>query len=235
MTTIYRQILTFNKNTPESWDIGKLHGAVMAGYRHVLDGGHDNARQRLNSLFLAQRDLVTELDRWGKDAVYPPPAARTNAVLVQASEPGDWSGADPRLKILASEPFRVDLDVEAGCEVEVRSLINPMKSTPPGAPDEKGERARGKKVPITRQQDVAEWFTERMSRNGLEIPPHAVTVGAVERLHGTRRGAALKIDVRTISAHGTVTDPEAFRQVLINGIGRGRAYGAGLLRHRRVE
>ena len=230
---IHRQILTFNRAPAASRDIGALHQLVMSGYFHALEGGHDDARSRLDNLFLAQRPAPNRTsDR------YPPPARGTTKVLVQANTVGDWSRVDPHLGVSASEPIPVDLSAKEGDVVEVQTLVNPTRSLPP-EPRGDGTFARGKRVVLTHTHEIAEWFTRTMNRNGLDLAPHAIAVGSPERLSGRRTkgntSSPLNVDVRLLRGEGRVTDPDAFAQMLITGIGRGRPYGAGLVRHRHIR
>lgn len=231
MTTIYRQTLTFN-DTSASLDVAALHNLVMSGYFHALEGGHDDARNQLNSLFLAQRATPTT-----RGNNYPPLARRTNRVLVQANTVGDWSGTDPNLGITASDPIAVDLHVSEGDQVEIQTLVNPTHALAP-QPKGDGHYGRGKRVVLTRPNEIATWLERTMDGKGLTLDPSQTTIGTPERLTGVRTAAntrnAITIDVRLLRATGTVTDPEAFTRTLTTGIGRGRPYGAGLIRHRRV-
>lgn len=231
--TLYRQTLTFDAKSAASRDIGALHRLVMSGYFRALEGGHDDARSRLDSLFLAQRPAPDT-----RRATYPPLARSAGKVLVQASAVGEWDNADPALGVTASDPIAVNLSVDEGDRVEVQTLANPMRSLASERDEDGRPIGRGKRVVVTQANDVADWFVRVMGKKGLALEPHAVTVGQAERLQGTRtKGGgrtALNVDVRLLRGSGIVTDPEAFTEMLTTGIGRGRPYGAGLVRHRRV-
>lgn len=227
-TTIYRQTLTLDRSRAAR-DVGALHKLIMAGYQHALDGGHDNARHRLNSLFLAQRPAPSF-----QGNQYPPVARDASKVLVQANTVGEW---DPGLGVTASAPITVDFSLNEGDTVEVQTLTNPTRSLPP-EPRGDGTFKRGKRVVITDAGEVASWFVRVMGDHGLLLEPHQVTVGYPERLRGVRdkngKRSSLIFDVRLLRGVGVITDPEAFMQAVLDGIGRGRPYGAGLIRHRRV-
>lgn len=226
--TIYRQTLTLDRSHAAR-DIGALHKLVMSGYQHALDGHYDDARSRLDNLFLAQRPAPSF-----QQGQYPPVARDASKVLVQANTAGEW---DPSSGVTASAPITVDVSLGEGDIVEVQTLVNPTHSLPP-EPRGNGTFKRGKRVVMTNANDIANWFVRTMGERGLTLEPHQVVVGDPERLRGVRNKAGkqspLTFDVRLLRGTGTVTDAQAFIQALTDGIGRGRPYGAGLIRHRRV-
>lgn len=225
---IYRQILTLD-HSRAARDIGALHKLVMAGYQHALDGQYDNARNLLGSLFLAQRPAPSF-----QHGQYPPVARSASKVLVQANTAGEW---DPSSGVVASAPIAVDISLGDGDLVEVQTLVNPTHSLPPKLHGD-GTFKRGKRVVMTNANEIANWFVRTIGERGLALEPHQVVVGSPERLRGVRDKAGsqspLTFDVRLLRGTGTITDAQAFTQALANGIGRGRPYGAGLIRHRRV-
>lgn len=229
--TIYRHVLSFERG-PATRDVGALHRLVMSGYFHALSGGHDDARRRLNVLCLAQRPEPTQ------QHTYPPLARDTHKVLVQANTVGDWSHTDLPMGLTASAPITVDTAINDGDLIEVQGLLNPTRADPPTKrPD--GTLTRGKRKVITDPNDVAAWFVRTLHGKGLDLNPEQVRVGAAQRLRGTReygtsRGP-LTFDVRHLRGVGKVTDAEAFTALLTEGVGRGRAYGAGLIRHRKLR
>lgn len=101
-----------------------------------------------------------------------------------------------------------------------------------------GERGtRGKLVPhVTADQQIA-WLAQRAETAGFRLLDDATVVGR-ERL-SFKKGAdpkARRISVSIARFSGTleVTDAEALRKTLNQGIGRARAYGCGLLTLARV-
>lgn len=229
-TTLYRHILTLDR-CAAARDIGALHRLVMAGYRHALNDGEDDARQRVGALFLAQRPDPRSRTQ------YPPLARDTHKVLVQARTPGVWATDHGHAVTHVTEPITVDPMVAVGDRVEVQALLNPTHSQAP-TPRGDGTFIRGKRVPITDTNDVAAWFLRVMGERGLSVDPHEVRVGSPQRLRGTRTKtgshSTLTFDVRTLRGVGTITDSDAFTAMLTDGVGRARAYGAGLIRHRKL-
>lgn len=221
--TIYRQTLTL-PDCAATTDVGALHRLVMYGYRHVLNEGYPDARHRLDSLFIAQRDTPTRTA-----GEHPVRARKATKVLVQANSVGDWSKAEPD-GITVSDPITTDFSLNVEDRVEIRVTANPTRSL--GNHD---TTTRGRRVVLRQPNDVAAWLTRTMAKHGLALDPNTVTVGSLERLHGTRKGSHLNFDVMALRGSGVVTDPAEFSQALVSGIGRGKAYGAGMIRHRKVS
>ncbi len=94
----------------------------------------------------------------------------------------------------------------------------------------KRDKKTGKIVPMRNRDDVAEWFMSRAEKSwGFSVN--------TENLQTEKIGVqAFKKGDRTVT-HGSaiikgelhVTDPECFRRSFLQGIGRGRAFGFGLL------
>lgn len=80
-----------------------------------------------------------------------------------------------------------------------------------------------------------DWLARQGERCGFAVAPAEVTVRDYDRtrLRPDRRGRAAAGDIRfgavTFEGRLTVTDPDAFRRMLADGLGHGRAYGNGLM------
>lgn len=125
-----------------------------------------------------------------------------------------------------------------GQEWAFRLVANPVRSVA------RDRGARGKIMPhVTVEQQIG-WLLDRASASGFEVrharpggPPTVADVTVTgrrdlgfarsDRDSGQRRTVAL----RTARFDGSlrVTDVQAMRRALVHGIGRGRAYGCGLL------
>lgn len=91
---------------------------------------------------------------------------------------------------------------------------------------------RGKVVPLTRSGHVP-WLAERAERLGFslgEAERPTVQVTRSEDLQFTK-GGGVRVTLRLSQFDGIleVTDPAALRGALFDGIGRAKAYGAGLM------
>lgn len=86
-------------------------------------------------------------------------------------------------------------------------------------------------VTVAQQQ---QWLLDRAGRSGFRV---AETVAGdcdlviVDRVvhRFDRQGSTVTLSTATYDGALVVTDPAALRRALINGIGRGKAYGCGLL------
>lgn len=103
-----------------------------------------------------------------------------------------------------------------------KACVNPTKKT----------RHR-KVVPIHGVEDQTEWLSRKLGTNGFSASPDEMAVVDSEVLNFGRRTGGhhrrVRIDTATIRGVLTIDDPEAARSTLINGIGRARAYGCGLI------
>ena len=74
------------------------------------------------------------------------------------------------------------------------------------------------------------WLLDRAEKHGFALDPAAFTVTASGWLHFSK-GDKNRISLLSATYEGVlqVTDADLFRQTLTRGIGRGKAYGQGLL------
>lgn len=238
MTTTYRQILRFNPGTGPGGDVNELHKLVMAGYRHHLTDGADAARAEAGVLFLAARPDTKSTRVAGRRAIAQ--AGRTGQVLVQAHVPGDWSQTtyahDVGLGLQATPAKEVTYDFTIGDTLELRGLISVTRSHAPTKDPTTGKPGRGKKYTITDPNELSDWLSTHLARNGLDLDPMELRVEDLQRITGRRGPTATTgsvfVDCRQVQLRADVTDPAAAAAVLGEGLGRKRAYGVGLLRHR---
>ena len=111
---------------------------------------------------------------------------------------------------------------------QFRLTANPTKSCP--APE--GGGARG----IVRAHITAEyqklWLLQRSERHGFALTPDSFTVTGSRWLRFAKSGDRRHpVTLLAVTYEGVleVTDPQAFCQMLTNGLGRGKAYGLGLM------
>jgi CRISPR system Cascade subunit CasE len=93
------------------------------------------------------------------------------------------------------------------------------------------DSASRKLVPVRQQQDIAEWFCQAAARSwGFAADPDSLTVSAADVLHFRGKGQQ-PVTIARAAVQGilTVTDVDLFQQSFKRGIGRGRAFGCGLL------
>lgn len=102
-----------------------------------------------------------------------------------------------------------------------RIVINPTRR----------DNASKKLLPVKGREAIADWFMARAEASwGFMADPTALQVERVEVLRFKEKNQR---DVTLAQAHITgvlrVTAPDTFRQSVASGIGRGRAFGCGLL------
>jgi CRISPR system Cascade subunit CasE len=80
------------------------------------------------------------------------------------------------------------------------------------------------------------WLTSRCENYGFFVNENDILVEGYQKLSGMKDRDKHNIQIGAIDYSGilTVTDPEKFRQTLLTGIGKSRAFGCGLLLIRRV-
>ncbi|GLY03975.1 type I-E CRISPR-associated protein Cas6/Cse3/CasE [Actinoplanes sp. NBRC 101535] len=97
------------------------------------------------------------------------------------------------------------------------------------------DRPRGVRVPHRTAAHQWKWLTTRLDKWGFEpvvddqgIP--AVQLSSRDRV-SFRKGGGDQVVLQTATFNGLVriTDPEAARSALLNGVGPGKAYGMGLI------
>lgn len=85
--------------------------------------------------------------------------------------------------------------------------------------------------PVKGRAAIATWFVERSTNNwGFSVDPLRLQVDDVRVAQFKGKAErAITLQQATLSGYLTVTDPERFAQSVANGLGRGRAFGCGLL------
>lgn len=119
--------------------------------------------------------------------------------------------------------------LRTGQEWVFRLTANPVRSLPANG------GKRGKVVPhVTPEQQLA-WLDGVAERHGFRVLQGAVT--RRRDLSFTKSRGGPRVTLRTAQFDGSlqVTDPEELRRTLAQGIGRGRAYGCGLLTLARAQ
>lgn len=129
-----------------------------------------------------------------------------------------------------------------GQEWGFRLRANPVRSKPaPGS-------ARGKVLPHVTPAQQLSWLESKSSKLGFSLPreeqstdePGTLLTSVTQRQDRrfSRKSSlpSSHVTLRQAQFDGvlSITDLELFRTTLINGIGRGKAYGCGLMTLRRV-
>jgi CRISPR system Cascade subunit CasE len=89
----------------------------------------------------------------------------------------------------------------------------------------------GKRVAVTGRNEVNQWFLHRASTSwGFEVDPQTLQIDTIEVLQFNDKDRR-KVTLGKAYMQGmlTVSDQQQFRNSFKNGIGKGRAFGCGLL------
>lgn len=100
-------------------------------------------------------------------------------------------------------------------------IVNPVRR----------ENASGKLLPVKGREAVAQWFAERAVKSwGFCVDTAHLQVDKLQVLQFTDKGQhPVTLAQAHIQGQLRVTDRERFRHSFCQGIGRGRAFGCGLL------
>jgi CRISPR system Cascade subunit CasE len=137
---------------------------------------------------------------------------------------------DARNKTLDYEPFLAK--VENSQTWGFRLCANPVghSKIPQGK--------RGKVYALRSESEQLEWLDRQGEKYGFRINGCSVTNDELMTFYGTDKGSGKNaVCIKSVTFDGmlTVTDAEAFRTALTGGIGRGKAYGCGLLTIAKVQ
>lgn len=118
--------------------------------------------------------------------------------------------------------------ITPGSTWQFRLTANPTKScSAPGAAAARGVVRAHCTVEYQRQ-----WLLQRAEKHGFALTPDSFTVTASRWLQFAKGGDRRRpVTLLSVTYEGVlqVTDPQAFCQMLTQGLGRGKAYGLGLM------
>ena len=116
--------------------------------------------------------------------------------------------------------------ITPGSRWQFRLAANPTKS----CKDAKKPAARGTVAAHCTTQYQKQWLLERAAKHGFALTEGAFQVTRKQTCHFRKNGKR-PVTLLAVTYEGIlqVTDPEAFREMLCQGIGRGKAYGLGLM------
>ena len=201
----------------------RLHAAVLAGYADQSPANRplwrlDTGNHRLE-LFVVSADRPD---------------------LIHLVEDGGWDTHPPQV----ADYRRFLDDIAAGRRYAFRLRANPVRSVKDGV----AEGARGRVVNVGSAGKQEEWLLGRAEALGFVIPPDpadlktadgeviarrnlALTERRTLRFSKGAPGERLNVSLATAQFEGLleVVDAGRLRSALCAGIGRGKAYGCGLL------
>ncbi|MFD1146004.1 type I-E CRISPR-associated protein Cas6/Cse3/CasE [Saccharothrix hoggarensis] len=194
-------------------NIHDLHRTVMSGYPDT--DGDTPARQAHGVL-------------WRLD---PSPTGYT--VYVQSHTEPNWVKLPTDYLAARAEirPLQPVLDaITPGRKLAFRMLANPTQdSRPPQL------RGRSRRVAHRTPEDQTTWLIRKGEQHGFVIPTARdgqpdINPSPIPRMTGHKGDSGtITIDAVRYDGHLVITEPEAFTDAIVAGIGRAKAYGCGLL------
>lgn len=119
--------------------------------------------------------------------------------------------------------------MHVGRRFALRVTANPVVSV------SSGQRGlRGKVVPVKNKEQIG-WFAERLPRWGFHAVTNSIGQPSIIPVHRQRHEFTkpdknrVTLEIATFDAHVEVADFETARRSLLDGVGRARAYGCGLI------
>lgn len=91
---------------------------------------------------------------------------------------------------------------------------------------------RGKVTSLYREEDLIKWLKRRGEKNGFLVRDANVKIiGSRWISFSKKQDKKKRVSFQEVTYQGLleVTDPDAFRKCLVDGLGRSKAYGMGLL------
>lgn len=205
--------------------------------RVALDSNQRETMQLLSSPYLmhgaVERSFSGVRERrlwrvdWLKDTCYLLILSGQEPHLANIVEKYGFPKSSLPFEIKEYQPFLERL--EEGQSWRFRLCANPVRSS--SVVKESGSR-RGKVFAHVTSEQQKQWLISRASKHGFELQPDAFDVVQSEWKR-FKKGANSQRDVsmRVVVFEGilTISDIEPFRNALVSGIGREKAYGCGML------
>jgi len=142
-------------------------------------------------------------------------------LIVQSSHPIDTAKLDGLVAEHHTNARRTRHAI--GVRLHLALIANPTRQ-------EFTHDTRGKRHPIP-ADDIPDWVTRKL---GDAVNLHTIDVTPLGGRHGRRHSDRVTHHLAAIHATGTVTNPDLLENLIITGVGRAKAYGAGLLLTREI-
>ncbi|HDI3149244.1 TPA: type I-E CRISPR-associated protein Cas6/Cse3/CasE [Vibrio cholerae] len=93
------------------------------------------------------------------------------------------------------------------------------------------DKQSGKRIAVKGRQDIAQWFIERAAKSwGFEVHPQHLQIDSIEvQQFNDKHGRKITLGKAHIQGQLRVTNEPQFHHSFKHGIGKGRAFGCGLL------
>jgi len=158
-------------------------------------------------------------------------SAHISSGILYADQGGDWRGR--QVLLLSDREPCLPSDAE-GIEIEPRAI-------PPDFLEHEAYRFKvianptrqmnGKKIPVKGREAITDWFCQCAPKNwGFEAVRDTIAIGRVEVLQFKgKAGAPITLAQAHIEGCLRIKDKALFQTSFRRGIGRGHAFGCGLL------
>ena len=93
----------------------------------------------------------------------------------------------------------------------------------------KRNKKTGKTVAIRGSQNMLSWFVEKANKLGFKVTPESLAVSDIGTQSFKKDGSTCLHGKATFIGKLVITDRDLFKKTFENGIGRGKAFGFGLL------
>ncbi|MEC3996152.1 type I-E CRISPR-associated protein Cas6/Cse3/CasE [Actinacidiphila sp. DG2A-62] len=145
-------------------------------------------------------------------------------LLVQTPQEPDLSTLPDTYGTARTHPLDRHLErLTQGQRVRYRLAANPVRT----GTDEITGMPLKNRIPC-KGEEITRWFNHRTETLGLA--PETLATYQLAPVTGTRdHKPGLRLTLTRYDGIATITDPAALRTAILTGIGRGRAFGAGLL------
>lgn len=183
---------------------GQIHGFIMSLFPEC-DG---SPREQFGVLWSIERNAD------GREYIL----IRSN---VPPSVNGGWAGSGSLFgkKPTVKTKKEVFVPFDTGATVSYRIHVNPVRV------------ANGSRKPIRGAEAVAEWWGTKLPRIGL-TPPSPESVFSVDRIDVDAiriHRAEVGFGDAVIIGRSVVADDKVLADAVVNGVGKGKSYGTGLL------
>lgn len=194
------------RKTKDLNHLGAYHKWVEDSFPHELESGHRSRK-------------LWRIDQVGGDS-FLLVLSKGKPNLERLEKYGVKGSAETKDYIILLDRLRV------GDKLTFRLVLNPVMALSSG----KGSGKRGRTIPLVTVDQQLQYLKDRTIQHGFSVRDEevAVTSRGFEILR--RKGQKpLKICIATYGGLLTIEDLDLFRLALINGIGKKKAYGCGLL------
>lgn len=121
--------------------------------------------------------------------------------------------------------------IAAGTSWQFRLVANPTQSCSPKSGGKGAGKQRGAVYAHVTIAQQKEWLMQRAQRHGFALKPDGFSVQHSQWLRFYKNKTGHFVTLRAVAFEGSlqVTDAALFCETLCQGIGRGKAYGMGML------